>query len=338
MVVKSASLLFFLILCAALHAQETLLQPGRIIFYNVENLFDTIDEPDKIDEEFTPASKANWNTCKYQEKLQHIAQVIDNLTNTIQPFIIGFAEVENKQVLIDLINQPSMKDINWGIIHFDSPDERGIDVAMLYNREVVKEAMSNYLRVDLGNDDNTRDIAYLKCYINEGEPLWVFANHWPSRRAATDSNGTKRTIAAKTLLNKIENLYLGEPFAHVIVMGDLNDNPADSSVQTLLNYKFARPEEQQLVDLMQPLKQAGKYSVTYREQKDVFDQIIVSQNLLNTRYPLYVRDLKAHIYSPTWLMYEHQKYGPIPNRTYSYGKYVGGYSDHLPVYIDIVFK
>lgn len=337
MVVRLAALLFLSFISIKLCAQETLLQPGRIIFYNVENLFDTIDEPDKIDEEFLPAAKANWNTWKYQQKLQHIAQVIDSLTDTIQPFIIGFAEVENKQVLVDLIQQPSMQSINWGIVHFDSPDERGIDVAMLYNRDVVKEAISTYLRIDLG-EDNTRDIAYLKCYINEGEPLWVFANHWPSRRAATDSSGAKRTIAAKTLLSKIENLYLGEPFAHVIVMGDLNDNPSDSSVQTLLNYKFAKPEEQQLVDLMQPLKEQGKYSVTYRDQKDVFDQIIVSQNLLNTHHPFYVRDLKAHIYSTTWLMYEHQKYGPIPNRTYSYGKYIGGYSDHLPVYMDIVFK
>lgn len=321
----------------AIQAQQTLLQPGRIIFYNVENLFDTIDEPDKIDEEFLPSSKANWNTQKYKEKLQHIAQVIDSLTTTIQPMLIGLAEVENRQVLEDLVQQPNMRRINWGIIHHDSPDERGIDVAILYNKDIVEEIIGTHLNVNI-NGDPTRDIAYLKCYINEGEPIWLFVNHWPSRRAATDSTGAKRTIAANTLLKKIENLYLGEPFANVIVMGDLNDNPTDSSVQVLTTYKFTQPEYQQLNNLMIPLMQQGKYSVTYKEQKDVFDQIIVSQGLLNPRSAYRMQGSAAHIYAPAWLMYQHSKYGPIPNRTYASGKYVGGYSDHLPVYMDIVFK
>lgn len=337
MVVRLATLLFLSFISIKLCAQETLLQPGRIIFYNVENLFDTIDEPDKIDEEFLPAAKANWNTWKYQEKLRHIAQVIDSLTDTIQPMIIGFAEIENRKVLEDLIQQPSMKDINWGIVHRDSPDERGIDVAILYNKNAVEEITGTHLAIELGND-NTRDIAYLKCYINEGEPIWLFVNHWPSRRTATDSSGAKRSLAAKTLLNKIENLYLGEPYARVIVMGDLNDNPNDSSVNVLLQHKFAKRDEQQLINLMLPLQTKGEYTVTYKEQKNIFDQIIVSQSLLNKQQPYHLRTTAANIYSPTWLMYEHQKYGAIPNRTYSFGKYVGGYSDHLPVYIDVLFK
>lgn len=337
MAIRFAITFLLLLCCAVIQAQDALLQPGRIIFYNVENLFDTIDEPNKIDEEFLPTSKANWNTQKYHEKLQHIAQVIDSLTDTIQPMMIGLAEVENKQVLEDLIKQPALKHINWGIVHRDSPDERGIDVAILYNKDVVEEIIGTYLSIDLGGD-NTRDIAYLKCYINEGEPIWLFVNHWPSRRAATDSTGQKRRLAANTLLKKIENLYLGEPFAHVIIMGDLNDNPTDSSVATLTHHSFNLPAEQQLIDLMLPLKAQGQYTVTYKEQKDVFDQIIVSKNLLNARYPYHIRGMQAHIFSPTWLMYQHQKYGPIPNRTYSYGKYVGGYSDHLPVYMDVVFK
>lgn len=331
-------LLACMLLCSiATQAQETLLKPGRIIFYNVENLFDTIDEPYKDDAEFLPDSKAKWNSEKYKLKLQHIAQVIDSLTDTIQPFVIGLAEVENRQVLEDLIQQPGMKRTNWGIVHHDSPDERGIDVAILYNKDVVEERIGTHLSLNIDGDP-TRDIVYLKCYLNEGEPFWIFVNHWPSRRAATDSTGHKRMQAANTLLKKIENVYLGEPFASIIVMGDLNDTPTDSSTQALTNYKFAQPQYQALHNLMLPLAQQGQYTVAYKEQKNIFDQIIASNYALGANIRCHIRNEQAHIYAPAWLMYQHSKYGPIPNRTYASGKYVGGYSDHLPVYIDVVFK
>lgn len=332
-------LLLACIMLCGMHAkaQETMHKPGRIIFYNVENLFDTIDEPDKDDAEFLPSGKAKWNSERYKLKLQHIAQVIDSLTDTIQPFVIGLAEVENKQVLEDLIKLPSMRGIDWGIVHHDSPDERGIDVGILYNKGVVDERIGTHLSVNIEGDP-TRDIVYLKCYLYEGEPFWIFVNHWPSRRTATDSTGHKRMIVANTLLKKIENLYLGEPFASVIVMGDLNDTPTDSSTQALLNFKFVNPEYQALNNLMLPLMQQGKYTVAYKEQKNIFDQIIVSNYLLKKSDRCTIRNGQAHIYAPNWLLFQHNKYGAIPNRTYSYGKYTGGYSDHLPVYIDVVFK
>ncbi len=330
-----ASLLFTAFtLCAQ---ERPLLQPGRVIFYNVENLFDTINDPDTQDEEFLPSSKNQWNSEKYNVKIKHIAHVIGSLLDTIQPLAIGLAEVENRKVLEDLIAQPELKKFKWGIAHHDSPDERGIDVAILYNKDLIEESFDAFLKVALPDSDQTRDILYLKGYVNEGEPLWIFVNHWPSRRGGKDESSAKRMIAEKTLKDKIENLYLGEKFARVVVMGDFNDNPVDSSVTSLTKGKTILPEEE-LVELMLPIYKSGKYTLKYKDENDVFDQFIVSKNLLNNSSPYFIRGGKANIYSPEWILFKHPKYGMVPNRTYASGKWVGGYSDHLPVYFDIVFK
>lgn len=327
-----------LLVCAAAHAQgPPILHPGRVIFYNVENLFDTINDPNTKDEEFLPQARNAWNTQKYKLKVKHLAHVLATMIDTIQPMVIGLAEIENKKVLQDLIAQPELKQYSFGIIQYDSPDERGIDVAFLYNKDLVEVVLDSKLTVNLSGD-KTRDIVYLKCYVNEGEPIWIFVNHWPSRRGGTEESDAKRLAAEKVLQAKIENLYLGERFARVIVMGDFNDNPTDKSVSELLTKKSYDPKEQDLQNLMLPIYKSGQYTLKYKDENDVFDQFIVSKNLLSPKSPYFIRGASAHIYNPEWLLFKHPKYGWVPNRTYASGKWVGGYSDHLPVYLDIVFK
>jgi hypothetical protein len=313
---------------------ETLLKPGRIIFYNTENLFDTINNPETQDEDFLPQSKNQWNTKKYQVKLEHISKVLASMLDSIQPIAIGLAEVENKKVLEDLLAQPALKKFNLGIVHHDSPDERGIDVALLYNKDVIEEVFDAFLKVDFTFDptDKTRDIIYFKGFMTEEFPVYFFVNHWPSRRGGKEDSEKKRVTAAMVLKAKIEDIYKGEPFARIVVMGDFNDNPSDKSVTYLCSGKYKYPLQQNLVDLMRLQESKHEFSLS-----DVFDQFIVSKNLMTSENSYYLCNSRAYIYKPLWLLYDHAKYGLIPNRTYAAGHWVGGYSDHLPVYMDICF-
>jgi len=318
---------------------ESLLKPGRIVFYNVENFFDTIKDPVGHDEEFLPTSKAKWDTKKYQVKLEHISKVLAALFDSIQPIAIGLSEIETRGVLEDLIAQPALQKFNFGIIHHDSPDERGIDVALLYNKDVIEEVFDAFLRVKFSFDtlDKTRDIVYFKGYMTEEFPVYFFVNHWTSRRAANGDSEKKRMTEAMILKAKIEDIYKGEPFARIVVMGDLNDNPDDKSPEYLVSGRYKYPLSENLVNLMRLPQSRHEFTLKYRDQNDVFDQFIVSKNLLTSESPYYVKNSAAHIFKPLWIMHESDKYGMVPNRTYVGNLWVGGYSDHLPVYIDICF-
>ncbi len=329
-----------MVLCGHIYGQgETLLKPGRIVFYNVENLFDTIKDPVGHDEEFLPRSKAKWDTKKYQLKLEHISKVLASLFDSVQPIAIGLSEVENKQVIEDLIAQPALQKFNLGIIHHDSPDERGIDVALLYNKDVIEEVFDAFLKVEytFDSDDKTRDIVYFKGYMTEQFPIYFFVNHWPSRRSANGDSEKKRITAAMLLKAKIEDIYKGEPFARIVVMGDLNDNPDDKSVEYLCSGRYKYPLSENLVNLMRLPQSRHEFTVKYRDQNDVFDQFIVSKNLLTSESPYYVKNSAAHIFKPLWILHDNDKYGLVPKRTYLGTLWVGGYSDHLPIYMDICF-
>ena len=319
--------------------EETLLKPGRIIFYNVENLFDTVKDPVKHDEEFLPTAKSKWDTKKYQVKLEHISKVIASMLDSIQPIAIGLSEIENRRVVEDLIAQPALQKFNLGIIHHESPDERGIDVALLYNKDVIEEVFDAYLRVEFSFDtaDKTRDIIYFKGYMTEQFPIYFFVNHWTSRRAENGNSEKKRITEAMLLKAKIEDIYKGEPFARIVVMGDFNDNPDNKSVEYLCSGNYKYPLSQNLVNLMKLPQSRHEFTLKYHEQNDVFDQLIVSKNLLTSENPYYVKGSAAHIFKPLWILYDNPKYGLVPSRTYLGNFWVGGYSDHLPVYMDISF-
>lgn len=332
--------LSFLLLALYSHAQnQAQLKPSRVIFYNVENLFDTINDREINDEDFLPASKQQWNTKKYQVKLKHLAKVFAAMLDTTQPLVIGLCEVENRKVLEDLIEQPPLKKFKLGIVHRDSPDERGIDCALLYNKEIIEPVFDATLPVNFPFEtkDKTRDILYFKAFMGEEYSIYFFVNHWPSRRGGEEESEHKRLAAANILKAKIENIYLGEPYARVVVMGDFNDNPTDQSILDLENVN-KKSKTQPLVNLMETHWDKKEFTLKFNGEGDIFDQFIVSENLLDVKSKYMVRHSAAQIFSPEWLLFNHPKYGTIPNRTYASGKWTGGYSDHLPVYFDIEFK
>lgn len=318
-------------------ATETLLKPSRVIFYNVENLFDTINDPETKDEDFLPEGSSQWNSRRYQKKLKNLSKVLADMCDTIPPLAIGLCEIENRKVLDDLIAQPALKKYNLGIAHVDSKDERGIDVALLYNKNYLEEVFTATLKVNL-KGDKTRDILYFKAFIGEEYPIWFFVNHWPSRREGEKESELKRITAAKTLQSKLSNLYEGEPYARVIIMGDFNDNPENESIKILQQTPSKLSGHQSIQNLSEKVLADNGFTLKHQGQNHVFDQMLVSKNLTDKANQYYLRTGTASVFSPDYLLFDHPKYGLIPNRTYANGKYTGGYSDHLPVYFDIIFK
>ena len=179
-------------------------QPFVAMFYNVENLYDTVNDPKINDDEFTPSGKVPWTKERLETKIKHTGQVITDITSPAMPDLIGFAEIENQQVLEMLTSSAGLSKTKYGIVHYDSPDERGIDVAMLYNPATFKVISSEPLHVTLPDNDLTRDILYVKGKLNSGEILHVFINHWPSRREGSEISASKRMAAANVLRAKID--------------------------------------------------------------------------------------------------------------------------------------
>ena len=330
--------LFSVAVCLSLACHSQDVKSGRVIFYNTENFFDTIKDPKTDDAEFTPTGKAQWTSERYLHKLANISKVLGAIAEKNTPIAIGLSEVENKRVCEDLAAQPALKKYDLGVIEQDSPDPRGIDVALLYNKRLLTITATEFLTVKLPDvDRGTRDILYAKGIIN-GVEMHFFVNHWPSRREGKIKSEPRRCAAAMVIKNKIAQITATDKNARIIIMGDLNDNPTDSSVAQVLS--ATEPTEpyshDKLYDLMTKPYHDGKFSLKYHSENDVFDQMIVSESLIDKASTTHVEGKEGSIYNVKWLLFDHPKYGPMPNRTYSGTKYYGGFSDHLPVYIDIV--
>ncbi len=331
--------LFIVLLALSLTGCTQEVKSGRFIFYNTENFFDTIKDPKTDDAEFTPTGTAHWTAERYQHKLDNISKVLAAMSEGDMPIAIGLSEVENKKVSEDLVGQEALKKYNLGVIEQDSPDPRGIDVALLYNKKLFTVTVTEFLKVKLpGSDVGTRDILYVKGTV-KGVELHLFVNHWPSRRDGKISSEDKRCAAAMVLMGKVSQIMSADKNARIIVMGDLNDNPTDSSVTQVLG--AIEPTEpyktDKLYDLMSKPFRDGQYTLKYRQENDVFDQMIVSENLIDKTAATHVRGNVGGIFKEKWMLYNHPKNGEIPNRTYGGPRYYGGFSDHLPVYIDLDF-
>ena len=336
---KIISALVITFFCLSVSAFGQSISSGRVIFYNTENFFDTIKDPKTDDAEFTPTGKAQWTSERYQHKLTNISKVLDIMLESEPPIAIGLSEVENKHVCEDLVAQPRLRKYDLGVIEQDSPDPRGIDVALLYNKKILTITSTEFLTVKLPDvDRGTRDILYAKGVVN-GVEIHFFVNHWPSRREGSYKSEPRRCAAAMVIKNKIAQITATDKAARIIIMGDLNDNPTDSSVAKVLG--AIEPTEpytkDRLYDLMTKPYHDGKFSLKYHAENDVFDQMIVSESLIDKASTTHVEGKEGSIYNVKWLLFDHPKYGPMPNRTYSGPKYYGGFSDHLPVYIDIDF-
>lgn len=307
-------------------------------FYNLENLFDFQNDKHILDDEFTKLGRNEWNENRYTKKLQKLSDAISKIGTEYTgkpPAILGVAEVENKKVLNDLIEQPKLKAFKYGYVHFNSPDERGIDVALLYREDLfeVLEAkpITLFIQDEKGIRDTTRDILYVRGKI-AGTLLHIYVNHWPSRRDGSGSTNYKREIAARQLMEHVESIDkyndrekikdVGNTF--IMIMGDFNDDPENDSIKKgILPYGFD--------NVTAPLKKGHRGSLNHKFKWNLFDQIMVSKNL-NNDIPGGLFLHKADIFDDIMLRQWKGKYRGQPARTFVGGRYAGGYSDHFPVY------
>lgn len=331
----------FLYMSCSAQQPQTPAETG-IMFYNLENLFDTIDDPNTDDRIFLPDADRKWNTEKYQTKLKQMARVIAEGSGSL-PMIVGLCEVENASVLDDLIKEPALKNAHYAYVHFDSPDERGIDVAMLYNTELFTVTSKQAIAVHLmqgDSVDHTRDILSVTGTIHGSDDvIQLFVNHWPSRSEGEEASAWKRGEAAKTLKHAVDSVQTAIKNPHIIIMGDFNDTPFDKSIQEIVG---AIPEgdnypKNALINLLANDQQSGKGSYNYKGNWQALDQMIVSANLLDGKKLEIQTDATKWI-QQDWMMFTHPSYGPSPNRTYSGTKWYGGFSDHLPVYTEMKVK
>jgi len=289
------------------------------MFYNVENLFDTIDDTSKNDNEFLPNSEKKWNTEKYYHKLSQLEKVFKSINNNNIPNIIGLCEVENKLVIEDLLKQPFFKKNTFEIIHKDSPDNRGIDCAILFD-EKFKLIQYDFIEIKIPEASRpTRDIVYVELQINN-ENLHLFVNHWPSRWGGTQKTEHKRIYTANILKKYIEkNIKKNEK---ILLMGDFNDYPSNKSMTENLE----KTKKVQLTNLMSFLESKDSGSYNYKGEWGFLDHIIISSNLRKEKKGMKVTEYG--VFKENWMLYQGEK----PNRTYGGIKWYGGFSDHLPIY------
>ena len=307
-----------------------------VAFYNLENLFDTENDPLINDEEFLPDGVNQWTDEKYQMKLKNMAFVINQLGREHcpgGPAAIGVSEIENRRVLEDLINTGDLASMGLDIIHYDSPDLRGVDVALLYNPKLFHVTSSKPYAYRLPDNPNfkTRDVLLVSGTL-AGDSFHVLVNHWPSRRG--NKSSYLREVAAALNKHITDSIYRADPTAKIVIMGDLNDDPKDPSCRKVLNAqkKAKNVKPGGLFNPMWELYDRGIGSLAYRGQWNLFDQIIVSHSLLgDDRSSLKL--WKPEIFNRDFLI---QKEGPDKGsafRTFSGGRFINGYSDHFPVLI-----
>lgn len=307
-----------------------------IAFYNVENLFDTKRDLKIQDEEFTPSGRNNWTEEKYKKKLNNLAYVINLLGKETVPTgaaIIGVAEVENRKVIEDLINTGDLAKRKYQIIHQDSPDARGIDVGLIYNPALFKVTSYKTYPFTLPgtNDVRTRDILVVSGLLG-GQSLSVLVNHWPSRRG--DGSSSLRERAAAICKHISDSIYNTNPQAGIVIMGDMNDDPKDRSTRIVLNAKKNQEEVQKggLYNTMWKIHEGSTGTLCYQDQWNLFDQIIISQSLLN-KGKSKLNFEKAEVFNKDFLFQKSGKYKGYPLRTFSGNTFLNGYSDHFPTLI-----
>ena len=338
-----------LVLCAASLAwlsmsAQTPPTKHVVSFYNFENLFDTINDPDTFDEEFTPTGVKAWNSYKYYKKLDNLEQVIFDIAryNGEYPAVLGVSEIENRSVLEDLAAMPRLAPAGYRIVHYDSPDARGVDVAFFYRPDVFKleGSKAHKTRVESLPEFRTRDILTMWGTI-EGEPFFLAVCHWPSRLGGQAASAFKRNAAAAQMRQIADSVHKANPATKIIYMGDLNDDPIDPSVK---EYMGAKGDISQLNtgDLYSPyveMYKRGEGTLAYQDAWNLFDNIIVSENLATgSTGELRLQKDKTgrywgNIFRIGYLFQKEGQYKGYPLRTFVSNNFQSGYSDHLPVFV-----
>lgn len=344
------STLFLLVIWLSVFSTQTafsqkLFKAHTIAFYNVENLFDTINDPKTFDDDRTPNGKDKWTSKIYKDKISKTARVISDIGKDFTknaPVVIGLAEIENRSVLEDLVNDPQLLPYHYGIIHFDSPDERGVDVAFLYQKQYFipesfsKQELIMYHFDEPTRRDYTRDQLLISGKL-DGEEFYFIVNHWPSRSGGESRSRPNRIAAAKLNKKVIDSLQKIDPKAKIISMGDLNDDPTNASMKEVLKTK-ANKDDISGTDLFNPMEnlyKKGIGSLGYRDSWNLFDQIYMTAPLVGKDFSDF-KFYKASVFNAAYLIAKDGRYKGYPFRSYADGGYTGGYSDHFPTYIQII--
>lgn len=292
-------------------------QSNRVVFWNVENLFDTINDPNKNDDEFTSMGIRNWNSYRYKKKIHNLAQTIVGIGEWELPMIIGLCEVENRSVLYDLTHHELLRKGNYQIVHYETADARGIDPAIIYDPNRFKVFESGYIPL-VYNGDSLRHILWAKGEVCKGETLIVYMNHWPSKYSGVIATQPKRLLAAMELSKHIKFMLVENPDIRILVGGDFNDEREEESIKAL-------ERESGLICM---IDDNTSYSHKYREKWSLIDLVFGTKNL--------GLKIEAKVFKLGLVLEKDEKnLGERPNRTYIGYSYHGGVSDHLPVYIDI---
>jgi len=342
--------LTFLVLLLAINmfsqeeAKQKRYKIHTVAFYNVENLFDTINDTTKFDEA-SPIMEMNTNReAVYKKKVHNMARVLseigaDEARNA--PAVIGLAEVENREVIVDLANDPALLAKDYGIIHYDSPDARGIDVALMYQKKLFRPISHSSHELKI-YDDNTRKRVYTRDQLLvsgelDGDLIHVIVNHWPSRSGGEARSRSKRVGAAKLTKRIVDSLQSIDPYAKVFIMGDLNDDPTNASVKEVLKAE-ADQEDVGLKCIYNPMEnfaKKGLVSNSYRDAWSLFDQIMITKPLLEKDYSSF-RFYKAGIFNRLYLTNKRGRYKGYPFRSFADGGFTDGFSDHFPVYVYVI--
>jgi endonuclease/exonuclease/phosphatase family metal-dependent hydrolase len=329
------NILFHIVFAADLFSQERQSKGIRLMFYNVENLFDVSNDSVKNDDDFLPEGVMRWNYSRYTRKLNSLYKTITSAGDWKIPEIVAMCEVENRKVLQDLLYKTYLSGLNYGIIHEESPDLRGIDVCLIYLKDAVELLSYRYLipsgiRVE---DYHTRSVLYARLKVFS-DTLNLFVNHWPSRRGGALAGEDMRKSIAEMVRSACDTLSeYSSGKAEILICGDFNSTPDDIEIKTLLNSSGSWSS---LVNLSEFAAELGEGSYRYKGTWEMIDQVIVSKTLLNAESGLFTSTDYLKIFRPDFLLENDPVYpGLIPFSTYRGYRYHGGYSDHLPVIIDI---
>ena len=350
---KSAIILSVFLVCISTAFAQDQKKTCVVGFYNLENLFDTYDDPAKNDEEFLPDGKNQWTEVKYRKKLHNMATVIRSMAETNGRFhsVLGVSEIENRLVLEDLVSQPEIADANYHIVHYDSPDTRGIDVGLLYRPNQFKLLDSESIPFDFGSGKiefsmegedrvsfKTRDILMAHGLL-DGEEFAFYVAHLPSRIGG--KGWDLRSRGAEIIYEHAQKMMEKYPGIKIVVMGDMNDNPTDVSMTEFMHGK-GKPEEVEKDDFFSPfmsMLKAGYGSLAYQGTWNIYDIILVNETLLNAPdggfkiRPVGKKGFYGVVYKKNFMIQQRGQYKGTPFRTFSNGAFIGGYSDHLPTYI-----
>ncbi len=334
----------FVVHCFPLQAQNEKQPSGdfKIMFYNLENLFDPFDDSLKDDNEFLPAGVRGWTWKKFERKLQNTSKVIISAGGWRPPEIAGFCEVENRFVLIQLLKRTPLEPFGYQIIHHESPDPRGIDVGLIYRPDRFTLVSERAIPVIFEGDSiaTTRDILYVKGIVPGGDTLHLFVNHWPSKYGGASATISKRRDAALRLKSVTDSIAQKNPDALIVIMGDFNDQPNDECMEIHLDARHGKPDTTgyYLYNLMYAM--LGKWdtgSHKFREEWSIIDQFVVSSALLRRQQGLRLSEKGAEIFRAPFLLEEDRNFnGTKPYRTFSGPTYLGGFADHLPILLHLI--